>query len=124
MEEIARYCPQHINFKKDNGSTPLHVAVANSHCDIVSLLACHPSCDIDAKNAGKLTPLHIAVHEGHIKIVERLVGFGANVNATDEAGNTPLHLALARDTMQQPSNDTPQMKKVGACQHVCLCPLE
>ena len=43
MEEIARYCPQHINFKKDNGSTPLHVAVANSHCDIVSLLACHVS---------------------------------------------------------------------------------
>lgn len=77
-----------------------------------------PSCDIDAKNAGKLTPLHIAVHEGLIKIVERLVGFGANVNATDEAGNTPLHLALARDAMQQPSNDTPQMKKVGACQHV------
>ena len=81
-----------------------------------------PSCDIDAGNAIKLTPLHIAVHEGHITIVERLVGFGANVNATDEPGNTPLHLALAKSTMQQPSNDTPQMIKVekNSHQHNCL----
>ena len=43
IEEIARYCPEHINVKKDNGSTPLHVAVANEHCGVVSLLACHVS---------------------------------------------------------------------------------
>lgn len=79
-----------------------------------------PSCDIDARNAEKLTSLHIAVHEGYIKIVERLVGFGANLNATDEDGNTPLHFALVRDTMQQPSNDTPQVKKVGECHQYAI----
>ena len=43
MEEIVRHCPQHINARKDNDSTPLHVAVTNHHCDVVSLLASHVS---------------------------------------------------------------------------------
>ena len=52
------------------------------------------------------------MHEGDIKIVERLVGFGADVNNPAERGITPLHLALGRDTMQQPSDGTPQIMKV------------
>ena len=38
-----RHCPQYINARKDNDSTPLHVAVTNHHCDVVSLLASHVS---------------------------------------------------------------------------------
>lgn len=97
-----------------SGYVSIEVLQENIWKKVAFLCSLQPSCDIDARNAGKLTPLHIAVHEGYIKIVERLVGFGANVNATDEDGNTPLHLALVRDTMQQPSSDTPHVKKVGA----------
>ena len=43
MEEMIRHCPQDINLRKDNDSTPLHVAVTNHHCDVVSLLASHVS---------------------------------------------------------------------------------
>ena len=37
-------------------------------------------CDIDIANNELQTALHIAVHQGHGPIVERLVGFGANLN--------------------------------------------
>ena len=30
--------PQHVNMQKDDGYTPLHVAVANNHPDIAELL--------------------------------------------------------------------------------------
>lgn len=41
-----RHCPQYINARRDNDSTPLHVAVTNHHCDVVSLLTSHVSeCD-------------------------------------------------------------------------------
>ena len=59
-----------------------------------------------------LTPLHIAVHEGHVRIVERLVGFGADLNVATKEGNTALHLALGRKIMSEPDERTPFIKKV------------
>ncbi len=41
LEELVRFHPELINVKKDNGSSPLHVAAANNHYDVVSLLASH-----------------------------------------------------------------------------------
>ena len=37
--------------------------------------------NIDSRTNEDQTPLHIAVHQGHARIVERLVGFGVNLNA-------------------------------------------
>ncbi|GEM_PF-1452937 len=44
---------------------------------------------------GELTPMHVVVNGGiHSKeIVELLIGAGADINAKDSAGNTPLKLA-------------------------------
>ena len=67
---------------------------------------------ISAKDDSNLTALHLAVHEGHTKMVERLVGYGADLNCTTEEGNTPLHLALGRNTMLPPSHLTPEIMKV------------
>ena len=58
------------------------------------------------------TALHIAVHQGHARIVERLVGFGINLNMQDSDGDTALHIALSRDTTDALSAETPQLKKV------------
>lgn len=58
------------------------------------------------------TALHIAVHQGHSRVVERLVGFGSNLNIQDDDGDTALHIALSRDTADALSTETPQLNKV------------
>jgi ankyrin repeat protein len=50
---------------------------------------------VSARDGGT-TALHEAARAGHIEIVKLLVGGGANVNATDFSGLTPLKLATGR----------------------------
>jgi ankyrin repeat protein len=112
VEELMKWCPDLINVAKKDGLTPLHVAAANGYTDIVSLLASHPSCDINMKDSDNLTPLHIAAHEGYPVMVERLVGFGADLNSSSSDGNTPLHLTLGRRSMSAPSTLSPHILEV------------
>ena len=67
---------------------------------------------MNARTNDNQTALHLAVHQGHCKIVERLVGYGVELNVQDENGDTPLHFALARESVESLSPDTPQLKKV------------
>ena len=71
-----------------------------------------PRCDINARAKTRLTALHIAVHEGHVKLVERLVGFGADLDLTTSDGNTALHIALGRNNMSPPTMDSPKIRAV------------
>ena len=82
---------------------------------------------MNARTNENQTALHLAVYQGHCKIVERLVGYAVELNVQDESGDTPLHLALARESVEPLSADTPQLKKVclhvemfSSCLHVCL----
>ena len=58
------------------------------------------------------TPLHLAVNEGHTAMVELLVGYGADMNATMENGNTPLMLVVAQSRMKPLDRDTPHLNHV------------
>ena len=44
-----------------------------------------------------LTPLHLAAEEGYVEIVNLLLTNEADMNAVDENGNTPLHLAVLNE---------------------------
>ena len=49
-----------------------------------------------ALNRWGLTALHIAAHWGRLHCIEALVAAGANVNATGDSGQAPLHSAAGR----------------------------
>ena len=69
-------------------------------------------CDINARTDENQTALHLAVHQGNWSIVERLIGYGAQLNIQDSSGDTPLHIALAREFTAVQTSDTPQIKRV------------
>jgi len=63
---------------------------------ILSISGINPSAsDYDGRS-----PLHVACDEGHFETAKLLVEHGADVNATDRWGNTPLLCAFMRERMQ------------------------
>lgn len=80
---------------KENGNTPLHVALNNSHYLVVEFLLANGATVNKVNDDGK-TPLHIACKKyGRPSIVKLLIEKGANVNEPEHNAfeNTPLHLA-------------------------------
>lgn len=71
--------------------TPLHWAVRRGQVENVRNLIGRE--DIEARDFQGRTPLHIAVLSGHDAIVELLLRNGADVNARDQWGITPLRRA-------------------------------
>ena len=69
-------------------------------------------CDLNLKNDLQQTALHTSSHEGHSHVIERLVGYGIDINAQDSNGNTALHMVLMKKSARPLSHRTPQMNKV------------
>ena len=82
--------------RKDcDGYTALHTAALGGHLAIVQYLISNCGCAVSDRNNRGLTPLHYAAQYGHLTIIQYLVQCsGTDVAiATDEDGDTPLHLA-------------------------------
>jgi ankyrin repeat protein len=77
---------------KDGVIEALVAAGADVHNDKDS----GPRTDWDASN---LQPIHIAARHGRWTTVALLIDLGANPNATDKNGQTPLHLCAHRDVL-------------------------
>lgn len=58
--------------------------------DVTKTLLLSDSSLVDAKNTGGVTPLHLAARRGSFAVAEELLRHGADVNAVDDRGNTPL----------------------------------
>ena len=52
--------------------------------------------DISPRDNYKATPLHFAIMKQEFMNVQLLIKFGADVDAQDVRGNSPLHLAVMR----------------------------
>jgi len=90
-----------LNPANDNGEMPLHNALW--HRPTAEFLIAQ-GADVNAvENRDGQTPLHIACwsHPGGgtdgEALVENLIQRGANINARDKAGRTPLHHATSSD---------------------------
>eukprot|EP01047_Picozoa_sp_COSAG01_P090215 COSAG01_NODE_22115_length_871_cov_0.804404_1_plen_123_part_10 len=78
------------NMGDEGGNTPLHIACANGHADVVALLvqAGANLATVDCRDDG---PLHYACAFCHDACVAVLLDAGAMVSAPGEFGATPLH---------------------------------
>lgn len=82
------------------GQTRLHAAAGCGDSEMVFYLLHVPCMAVDnatlaiAQTTGGRTALHEAARSGHGAVASLLLENGANPNASDDAGMTPLHLAL------------------------------
>lgn len=75
------------------GTSVVHFAALADDPEYLGVLIAHgPPLDVCNAVTGE-TPLFSAVTAGRMPQLEALLRFGANPNATDAVGNTPLHLA-------------------------------
>jgi len=90
-----------VNVRDNHNQTPLYWAAAATHKDIVEMLVANGAkVNIRDDSFGR-TPLHNAVMDSHklspdsnrSQIAAILLAKGADVNAKDKEGNTPLHFA-------------------------------
>ncbi|NXW25956.1 ANKR7 protein, partial [Circaetus pectoralis] len=73
--------------------TPLHLACANGHVDVVTYLV-ENKCKLNLFDNDTRSPLMKAVQCQQEKCVAVLLQHGADPNLADADGNTALHLAV------------------------------
>ena len=87
-----------FNEQDEMGYTPLHHAAERGSAFVTLKLPGYSGVQIDAReNKWQRTPLHLAANECRPKHVAALIYAGADVNAQDMHGLTPLHVATLRD---------------------------
>lgn len=71
----------------------MHLACFGGHMSVVGLLLSRSAELLQSIDRHGKTGLHIAAMHGHYQMVEILLGQGADINAADKNGWTPLHCA-------------------------------
>ncbi|MCM1002429.1 ankyrin repeat domain-containing protein, partial [Wolbachia pipientis] len=84
-----------LKVKNKDGETPLHVAAQHdSTLEVIEFILNRDLSGInDITNSGR-TPLHLAIQGNKPSTVKLLLNKGANINAKDKDGKTPLDLAM------------------------------
>ncbi|CAJ0580832.1 unnamed protein product, partial [Mesorhabditis spiculigera] len=86
-----------VNSKSKTGEAPLHLAAMNGHVKVVNVLIQDHGAAQEAITLDNQTALHFAARHGQLAVAQTLLALGANPNARDDKGQTPLHLAAEND---------------------------
>jgi ankyrin repeat protein len=86
-----------INLNGKNRATPLILASAMNHFDVVEYLleTYQPPAKILAKDKFKRSALIMAVRNGNLKVASYLLRTGAEYNGADSSSNSAVHYAAA-----------------------------
>jgi 26S proteasome non-ATPase regulatory subunit 10 len=99
---LFRYLNIDINIK--DSQTALHFVASKTNLDIARrLLSNKPAASTRVKDKRGQYPIHRAAAVGSVPIVELLLRNKSPLNATDIAGYTPLHHAIAEGHGMQSS---------------------
>lgn len=85
-------------FTNDHGFTPLMVAAARGHAQVVEVLAVHPLTDLGRQHRGGWTALHFAARFGHAKTVASLLAHHAPLGLKTREGKMAHELAEEEET--------------------------
>jgi len=98
-----------VNMTNKYGDTPLHVAVQRTKWDdnalqfLLTLLAA-PKLEVDTRNQDQNTPFHYFCqkfdHPSMLGPFNRFIERGANVNAQNTFGETPMHKAIFNQSLK------------------------
>ncbi len=87
---------RNLNYRFDDGQTPLHLASIQSHTAIAQYVL-ENNALTDSQDSSGATPLHEAVRYGNTEIAKLLLVHGANPDAKDNLGKTPILLVIPEE---------------------------
>ncbi|OLL21779.1 Ankyrin repeat-containing protein [Neolecta irregularis DAH-3] len=94
VQEVLKAAPkiQMGDLRDEQGNTPLHMAAANNHLQVVKYLISQTSdkTDLSTLNARGNTALHWSALNGHLDIVIELVNAGIDPLLKNDSGKTAL----------------------------------
>lgn len=103
---IVQKSPELMNSAKEDGFSALHLASLNGHYNVVEcLVQARSLSEVDIRNGRQQTPLLLAVDKRHVTIAKLLLENGANVNAQDDVGDSPLHVVVMYHSLKFGGNN-------------------
>ena len=84
----------------------IHIAANNGNLEKVKRLVSNNPRLVNEKDLNDKTPLHFAAFAGNPEIVEYLIKNGADIEAKDAYGMTPLHASALRSVMPKLNTDS------------------
>ncbi|XP_076244937.1 ankyrin repeat domain-containing protein 16 [Calliopsis andreniformis] len=88
-----------VEDRSNNGRSALHVAAFHGHEHIIEQLVTCDASILNTRDSSGCTPLHEAIKGGNLAAVKRIIELGADVKATDNVGQTILHVAALTGNM-------------------------
>ncbi|OQA06241.1 MAG: Phosphocholine transferase AnkX [bacterium ADurb.Bin374] len=92
---------------RNEGMSALDIAAMTGAADVVRILIEHGADPRLGSPVSRVTPLHLATAWDQTRAAEELVRGGADINACDARGRTPLHWTVPTDR-PAPSRDGPR----------------